>query len=98
MGVSVSNINKSYFLSLMDARRLSMRGLAQRMGMQHSQLSLTFNGQRKLSLDEAAQLSQIFGVPLSDIVMNSGVSVRPTAGRRVNVIGFVRNDGVVTMN
>lgn len=75
-----------------------MRGLAQRMGMQHSQLSLTFNGQRKLSLDEAAQLSQIFGVPLSDIAMNAGVSVRPTAGRRVSVIGFVGNDGVVTMN
>lgn len=98
MGVGVSNVNKHYFKGLMDARRMSMRGLAQRMNMQHSQLSLTFNGQRKLSLDEAAQLSQIFGVPLSDIALNAGVSVRPTAGRRVSVIGFVGNEGIVTMN
>lgn len=97
-GVSVGTVNKPYFIDLMQGRRLSLRGLAQRMGMQHSQLSLTLSGQRKMQLDEAAQLSQIFGVPLAEIAINAGVTVRPTAGRRVSVIGFVGQEGVVTMN
>lgn len=91
-------MNKDYFLNLMAGRRMSMRGLAQRMGMQHSQLSLTLNGQRKMQLEEAAQLSQIFGVPLHQIVINTGIAVRPTSGRRTPVIGFVGTDGSVTMN
>lgn len=94
----MSNVNKGYFLDLMKGRRLSMRGLAKRMGMQHSQLSLTLSGQRKLALDEAAQLSDIFGVPIHEIVVNMGVGVRPVSGRRVSVMGFVGRDGVVTMN
>lgn len=91
-------MNKDYFLSLMSSRRMSMRGLAQRMGMQHSQLSLTLNGQRKLQLEEAAQLSQIFGVPLHQIAVNTGINVRPTTGRRTQVIGFVGKDGAVVLN
>lgn len=91
-------MNKEFFIGLMSGRRMSMRGLAQRMGMQHSQLSLTLNGQRKMTLDEAAQLSQIFGVPLHQIVTNTGVSVRPFSGRRTKVIGFVGKDGMLAMN
>lgn len=95
---SMASVNKQYFLNLMQGRRLSMRGLAQKMNMQHSQLSLTLNDQRKMQLEEAAQLSQIFGVPLHEIALNAGIDVRPTTGRRVNVIGFVGREGVVTMN
>lgn len=91
-------MNKDYFLTLMSGRRMSMRGLAQRMGMQHSQLSLTLNGQRKMQLEEAALLSQIFGVPLNQIVANTGITVRPTSGRRTPVIGFVGTDGAAVMN
>ncbi|ACR15001.1 cI-like putative transcriptional regulator [Burkholderia phage BcepIL02] len=75
-----------------------MRGLAQKMDMQHSQLSLTLSGQRKMQLDEAAQLSQLFGVPLAEIAVAAGVDIRPTSGKRVNVVGFVGKDGCVTMH
>lgn len=91
-------MNKTYFLDLMAARRLSMRGLAQRMGMKHSQLSLTFSGDRKMQLEEAAQLSQMLGVPLHQVVTNAGVAVRPAVGRRVPVIGFIGQDGTATMH
>lgn len=94
----MSNVNKPYFLDLMQGRRLSLRGLAKKMNMQHSQLSLTLSGQRKMTLDEAAQLSQIFGVPIHEIVGNTGVVVRPVSGRRVSVMGFVGRDGIVTVN
>ena len=94
----MTGLNRRYFDSLMANKKLSLRGLAQRMGMSHSQLSLTFNGARKLQLEEAAQLSNIFGEPLYKVVENAGVTVRQSSGRRVPVIGVVRGDGLVEMN
>lgn len=93
--MQMGEINRRYFDGLMADQNLSLRGLAAKLGMGHSQLSLTFNGARKLQLDEAAKLSSIFGVPLHEIVENAGVSVRPGSGRRVNVAGALRGDGTV---
>lgn len=94
----MSEVNRHYFESLMQDKKLSLRALAARMGLGHSQLSLTFSGARKLQLEEAAQLSQIFGEPLHRIVENAGVVVRPSAGRRVPVIGVVTGDGTVAVH
>jgi hypothetical protein len=82
----------------MTARKLSMRGLAKKLGMQHSQLSLTLSGQRRMQLDEAAALSQTFGVPVHDIVVAAGIESKPSTGKRVAVVGFVGKDGAVTMH
>lgn len=90
-------LNKRFFESLMAEKKLSLRGLAQRMGMNHYQLSLTFSGARRMTLDEAAKLSKMFGVPLHVIVENAGVSVKPIGGKRVNVIGSVQGDGTVEL-
>lgn len=90
-------LNRRFFDSLMAEKKLSLRGLASRMGMGHSQLSLTFSGARKMSLSEAAQLSQIFNVPLHVIVENAGVTVRPLGGSRAQVIGAVHGDGAVEL-
>lgn len=81
----------------MQSRELSLRCLAQRMGMSHSQLSLTFSGARKLQIDEAAQLSSIFGRPLHEVVEAAGVDVRTMVGQRVSVIGAMRGDGTVEL-
>lgn len=88
-------INRRYFEGQMHDHGLSLRGLAKRMDMGHSQLSLAFSGARKLQLDEAAKMSVIFGEPLHRIVENAGVSVRPASGRRVSVVGAVNGDGTV---
>lgn len=90
-------LNKKFFDSLMADKRLSLRGLAAKMAMNHSQLSLTFSGARRMTLDEAAQLSQIFSVPLHVIVENAGVTVKPIGGKRVQVIGAVQGDGTVDL-
>lgn len=92
----VAEVNTRFFKALMSDKGISMRELAKLMGMNHSQLSLTISaGTRRLQLDEAAQLSQIFGVSLHRIVENAGVSVAPVAGRRVSVIGAVQGDGTL---
>jgi len=94
----MSNVNKQYFLDLMTARKLSMRGLAKKLGMQHSQLSLTLSGQRRMQLDEAAALSQTFGVPLHDIVVAAGIESKPSTGKRIGVAGYLTRDGTVVMH
>jgi transcriptional regulator with XRE-family HTH domain len=94
----MKNVNKQYFLTLMEGRNMSLRGLAEKLGLGHSQLSLTLSGARRMSLDEAAQLSQIFGVPMQEIASAAGVKVRPASGKRVSVVGFVGKDGLVTMH
>lgn len=94
----MSEVNRRYFESMMADKRMSLRSLAQKMGMGHSQLSLTFSGARRAQLDEAAQLSQIFGVPLHDVVEALGVTVRSATGPRVSVIGVVEGNGTVSLH
>lgn len=92
------DVNRRFFESLMEARDLSLRGLAKRMGMSHSQLSLMLSGARRLQLDEAAQLSSIFGVPLHRIVEAAGITTHPHVNHRVSVIGAMKGDGTVELN
>lgn len=93
----MSEINKRYFENLMADRKLSLRALATRMGMNHSQLSLTFSGARRMQLDEAAQLSSIFSRPLTEIAEAAGVSAAPVSGKRAQVIGTIGGDGTISL-
>ena len=94
----MTGVNRRYFDSLMQGKDLSLRGLAKRMGMSHSQLSLTFSGDRKMQLDEAAQLSSIFGEPLHRIVEAAGVVVQNFNTQRISVIGAMQGDGTVAIH
>lgn len=89
------DVDRRFFEGLMRDKDLSLRALAKRMGLGHSQLSLTFSGERRLQLDEAIQLSSIFGVPLSRIVQAMGIQAAPVGDTRVSVIGSVTGDGTV---
>lgn len=91
-------VDRRFFEGLMRDKDLSLRALAKRLGLGHSQLSLTFSGDRKLQLEEAVQLSSILGVPLARIIQAMGVESAPVGDVRVTVIGRVNGDGTVTMN
>lgn len=88
-------VDRRFFETLMAAKKLSMRSLAAKMGRTHSQLSLMFSGQRRLQLDEAAQLAEILGVPLHRVAEAAGVGKTRANGRRVDVIGAMNGRGVV---
>jgi transcriptional regulator with XRE-family HTH domain len=79
----------------MAEKRFSLRSLATKMGMTHSQLSLTFSGARRMQLDEAVKLSQLLGVPLSSVAANAGVDSNFSVSRRVRVIGALHGSGEV---
>lgn len=93
----MSGINRRYFEGLMADRKLSLRALATKLGLGHSQLSLMFSGARRPQLEEAAQLAEIFGEPLHRVVEALGVSVQSSNRRRVDVIGAMGGDGIVTL-
>lgn len=91
-------VNRRFFEGLMADKRLSLRALAKQIGMSHSQLSLTFSGERRLQLDEAAKLAQALGVSLQAVAQACGAfngSHAPT--RRCAVVGEVLGTGVVKM-
>lgn len=92
------SVNKRYFEDLMRDNKLSLRQLAHRMGISHSQLSLTFSGSRKMQLHEAVQLSSMFNEPLGRVIQAMGVAEMPAMSHHINVIGHLGGDGVVTKN
>lgn len=93
--MSMTGINRRFFDGLMADKKLSLRALAARMGMSHSSLSLTLSGARRMTLDEAAQVSQIFNIPVHEVFEALGIPTRPVAGTRVSVVGSVNGDGSV---
>jgi transcriptional regulator with XRE-family HTH domain len=90
------DINRRFFETHMQEKNLSLRRLANMLELGHSQLSLTFSGQRRLQINEAVALANIFGVPLYRVIEAAGVSVRKP-GKRVPVIGAVKGDATVEM-
>ncbi len=89
------SMNRRFFDNLLADRRMSLRALAREMGMKHSQLSLTLSGARRLQLDEAVKLSDIFGVPLQVVAANAGAAAQFQEGARISVAGAMRGSGVV---
>jgi transcriptional regulator with XRE-family HTH domain len=93
----MNTINKEYFFDMLEERKLSLRALAKRMNMAHSQLSATLYGKRRMQLDEAAQISQILGAPLIEIVSAMGIEAKPALGKRVRLAGFLDSRGMVSL-
>jgi hypothetical protein len=90
-------VDRRFFETLMASKKMSMRALAARMGMTHSQLSLTFSGQRRMQLDEASMLAEILGAPLHRIAEAAGVARAKANGRRCDVVGCVTARGTVEL-
>lgn len=86
-------VDKRFFKALMAQQKLSLRALATKMDMGHSQLSLTFSGKRRMQLDEANHLAKIFGVPLARVAEAAGIA--EVRDRRVPMLGFIRGDGTI---
>jgi transcriptional regulator with XRE-family HTH domain len=93
----MNTINKEYFFDMLEERKMSLRALAKRMDMAHSQLSATLYGKRRMQLDEAAQISQILGAPLIEIVSAMGIDAKPATGKRVRLAGFLGSSGKVSL-
>lgn len=91
-------MNRKFFENLMAEKKLSLRALAAKMGMSHTQLSLTFSGYRRLQLNEAAELARILGTSLEQVAIAAGVPINHKPATHTTVIGALRGNGTVTQN
>jgi transcriptional regulator with XRE-family HTH domain len=85
--------DKLFFKTLMAQHGLSLRTVASMMGLGHSQLSLTLSDKRRMQLDEAALLAQIFGVPLARVAEAAGIAIGRDA--RIPLVGCMLGNGEV---
>ena len=79
-------IETQWFVDRIAARQLSMRGLAKLMGLDPAALSLAFRGKRKITLEEAAQLSVLLDVSTTEVLERAGI--KPHGEHKVKVIGY----------
>lgn len=73
-------VDRKFFDELLASRNLSLRTLGPKMGRTHSQLSLILSGQRRMQLEEAVRLAEIFNVPLARIAEAAGYGRAPSQG------------------
>lgn len=87
--------DKQFFKNLMEEQQVSLRQVAAKMGLGHSQLSLTFSDKRRMQLDEAAQLAKIFGMPLARVAEAAGISLSKSS--TIPLLGIMAGDGTVEL-
>lgn len=96
-------VNTKYFKDLIADRHLSQRQLAARIRMANGRamdpaaMSLMLRGQRRMTIDEAAQIASALGVALDAVIENAGIKVdhRLDEAHSVPVVGWADNAGVV---
>ncbi len=85
-----------WFRQLLATRKLSQRGLAKLMELDPAAVSLMLRGQRKMTNEEAHQVSLILGVPITEVLRQAGIEVSEDV-RRVKVTGYIDKDSCVTL-
>jgi transcriptional regulator with XRE-family HTH domain len=86
-------IDPDWFRQKLKERELSQRGLARLMGMDAGAVSLTLNGKRKMTLEEAAQIAVLLDATTQEVLKAAGVDVR--SKDKVKVVGFMKGGGEV---
>lgn len=89
-------MNTEWFRQLLATRKLSQRGLAKLMELDPAAVSLMLRGQRKMTNEEAHQVSLILGVPITEVLRQAGIEVSEDV-RRVKVTGYIGKDSCVTL-
>jgi len=89
-------MNTEWFRQLLATRKLSQRGLAKLLELDPAAVSLMLRGQRKMTNEEAHQVSLILGVPITEVLRQAGIEVSEDV-RRVKVTGYIDCDSRVTL-
>lgn len=89
-------MNTDWFRDVLAAKKLSQRKLAALMELDPAAVSLMLRGQRRMTNEEAHQLSIILGVKTTEILRQAGIAVSDDV-RHVKVTGFIDGEAVVTL-
>lgn len=86
-GAAPVRFNKRYFQGIIADRGKTQREVAAAMKLDPSALSLVFSEQRKLQLDEAAELARLLDLPLAEVFKNAGIE--PPKAHAVALRGWI---------
>lgn len=89
-----TSIDTDWFKSKLADKRMSQRQLAKYLRLDSSAVSLTFRGKREMKLTEAAQIAQLVGVPVDEVLHHAGV-LNITKGKRISVAYVMEAHGEV---
>lgn len=93
----VAQIDARWFDHHLQDRRMSRRQLARLMGIDPASVYRLLHGIRRMRMDEAAQLANILGVPVSDVIQHAGLPLEG-GDRVVPIAGTVDGMGEVTID
>lgn len=89
-------MNTEWFRQLMASKKLSQRALAKMLQLDAAAVSLMLRGQRRMTNQEAHEISVILGVPITEVLRQAGIDVIDDV-RKVNVTGHIDAASVVTL-
>lgn len=89
-------MNTEWFRELMATKKLSQRKMAGLMSLDPAAVSLMLRGQRKMTTEEAHQMSVLLGVKTTEVLRQAGVAVTDDV-RNVPISAWVDKEGVVTL-
>lgn len=89
-------MNTDWFRQKLSERKLSQRGLAKLMELDPAAVSLMLRGQRKMTNEEALQISGFLGVKVTEVLRQAGIDVTDDV-RSVNVTGYIDDTAIVTL-
>ncbi|MEY5100860.1 MAG: Serratia phage Parlo [Pseudomonadota bacterium] len=89
-----TKVNTNWFKQQLAARNMSMRELARRMKLEASSVSLTLRGLRRMTPEEAQQISALLSVPVTEVLRQAGVPITEDV-HSVKLAGTIDCDGFV---
>ncbi|SOD41340.1 helix-turn-helix domain-containing protein [Nitrosovibrio sp. Nv4] len=88
-------IDTTWFRHRIEDKKISQRKLAVKLDLDPAAVSLMIRGKRKMSLEEAARLSEVFGVPVEEVMERGGIEPPKALEGKVPVVGWADNQGLV---
>lgn len=67
-------INKDWFMGQLHDQKKSVRGLARYMEIDPSAVSRMLSGERRMKMEEAAEIARFLGSPVSEVLSHAGVA------------------------
>jgi transcriptional regulator with XRE-family HTH domain len=69
----MAKLDANWFRNKLTQKNRSQRALAKHLGLDPGAITLTFNGKRRLQMDEARKIATFLGEPLADVLRAAGL-------------------------
>lgn len=89
-------INTDWFRDRLRNLKMSQRTLAKMMEIDPASVSYMLKGTRKMSMDEAKRIGDIFLVPVTEVMRQAGIEVLDDV-RKIPINGHMNNDYEITL-